>query len=112
MLKGVISTLCKSNAKLAVISEFGEELGNSRFKIVKALSNAFQERGMMPCLTGDIGLKIKIPDLTVKCHFCEDYVDPKMIIEAMNPEDVNERIFFCNACEVIYNNRMRLKKET
>lgn len=101
MLTGVSSTIFKSNAELAIISEFGEELGEHRVKVIHALDKVFQNSGRSKCLTGDIGLKIKIPDLEVKCHYCNKYVGLNDILEGIDP--VNERekavIHFCKKCE-------------
>jgi len=44
MLRGVVSTIGKSNAKLAIISEFGEELEEHRLTIVSALDRVFREK--------------------------------------------------------------------
>ena len=66
MLKGVISNnLQISKAKIAIISEFGEELKGHKIKIVKALNKVFQSHQMARCLTGDVGLKVYIPELTI-----------------------------------------------
>lgn len=91
MLKGVISTIYKSKANLAIVSEFGEELGEHRKTIVKALNKVFLSKGMTRCFTGDIGLKIKIPDLKVKCCLCEKFVAFNHINEGI--ENKEKRYF-------------------
>jgi ribonuclease BN (tRNA processing enzyme) len=101
MLTGVISTIYKSNAKLAIISEFGEELGEERATIVGALNSVFRKNEMARCLTGDIGLKVKIPDLTVECHYCGRYVNANEVIEAIDPENEPKKclIYFGEKCK-------------
>lgn len=101
MLTGVISAIYKSKAELAIISEFGEELGEERATIVCALNSVFRKNNMARCLTGDIGLKVKIPDLTVKCHYCGGYVDAKEVLEAIDPEHGPKKclIYFGEKCK-------------
>lgn len=129
MLTGVISTIYKSNAKLAIISEFGEELGEHRTKIVAALNKVFQDNRMARCLTGDIGLTVKIPDLEVRCAYCsynknkehykkqnkrpaycsfegngETYVKLENILEDLDPDNKSEKsvVNFCDKCKRIH----------
>jgi tetratricopeptide (TPR) repeat protein len=104
MLKGVISTIYKSNAKLAIISEFGEELEEHRMTIVGALNRVFQKNNMAKCLTGDIGLTVSLPTLKVKCHYCKKYVDIDKILEGIDPENKEKKcvIYYCKGCETTY----------
>jgi tetratricopeptide (TPR) repeat protein/ribonuclease BN (tRNA processing enzyme) len=104
MLKGVISTIHKSDANLAIISEFGEELGEHRMTIVGALSRIFEKNKMARCLTGDIGLNISIPALKVKCHYCNKYRSYKGIYEGLDPENEGRKrvIYYCKKCGNIY----------
>jgi tetratricopeptide (TPR) repeat protein/ribonuclease BN (tRNA processing enzyme) len=104
MLRGVISTIYKSHAKLAIISEFGEELGEHRTTIVGALDTVFQENGMARCLTGDIGLNVLIPDLRVKCHYCRDYVNTNEILEGIDPAHKDKKcvVYYCKDCRNVY----------
>jgi len=104
MLTGVNSTIYKSNAKLAIISEFGEELGEHRLTMVDALDKVFRKNKMARCLAGDIGLKVKIPDLKVKCHYCKKYLDANNMLEAIDPENEHKKciVYYCKACENIY----------
>ncbi len=104
MLTGVISTIYKSNAKLAIISEFGEELGEERVTIVGALNRVFRKNKMARCLTGDIGLKVKIPELTVKCHYCDEYVNANEVLEAIDPKNKHKKclVYFSEECKRTY----------
>jgi tetratricopeptide (TPR) repeat protein len=101
MLTGVISTIYKSDAKLAIISEFCEELGEERATIVGALNRVFRKNNMARCLTGDIGLKVKIPGLTVKCHYCDEYVNANDILEAIDPKNEHKKrlVHFSENCK-------------
>lgn len=101
MLTGVTSTIYKSNAKLAIISEFGEELGEERVTLVGALNGVFRKNNMARCLTGDIGLKVKIPELTVKCHYCDEYVDANEVLEAIDPKNEHKKclVYFSEDCK-------------
>ena len=115
MLKGVISTIHKSDASLAIISEFGEELGEHRMTIVGALNRVFQKNKMARCLTGDIGLNVSIPDLKVKCHYCNKYKSFKGIHEGIDPENEGKKciIYYCKKCRNIYKHeeKKHLKEE-
>ncbi|KAF5044837.1 Photosystem I assembly protein Ycf3 [anaerobic digester metagenome] len=109
MLTGVISTIFKSKAKLAIISEFGEELSDERVTLVKSLNNVFQKNGSTRCLTGDIGLKIKIPNMSVKCHYCsknkkmDKFVPLDDLLEDLEPDNPNKGVIhFCSSCENIH----------
>lgn len=109
MLKGVISTIQKSKAKLAIVSEFGEELREHRMTIVKALNRVFQQNKMAKCLTGDIGLRVSIPNLKVKCHYAQcgqgnNYVPLNNILENIDPDNIEKKsvIYYCKKCETIY----------
>jgi tetratricopeptide (TPR) repeat protein len=99
-LKGVVSTIIKSNAKLAIVSEFGEELGEHRMTIIGALDRVFQNNDMARCLTGDIGLTVSIPDLKVRCRYCESFVDLSEITEAIDPTNRKKKriIYYCKNC--------------
>lgn len=95
-LKGVISAISKSQAKLAVISEFGEELGESRIDLVDALNGAFE---ITRCLTGDIGLKVKIPELSIKCQGCNKFVNRNRIIEGIDHSSEDKGVvYYCPDC--------------
>jgi tetratricopeptide (TPR) repeat protein len=117
MLTGVISTIYKSKAKLAIISEFGEELEEHRLTIVTALNRVFQQNKMARCLTGDIGLRVLIPDLKVECHYCkeeeksveEKFVDFNEILESIDPENKDKKcvIHYCKKCENIHQREWR-----
>jgi len=104
MLRGTISSIFKSNAKLAIVSEFGEELGEHRMTIIGALNDVFQSSNMARCLTGDIGLNVSIPDMKVKCKYCKNYFDMDEIAEGLDPTNKTKKciIYYCNNCKNIY----------
>ncbi len=106
---GIIPVINKSNAKLAIISEFGEELDKYRLTLVDALNDTFFNTfGTTKCLTGDIGLKVKLPQLQIRCDCCtrkfgmDMYVDYKEILEGFNRKPNNKcdnGVFhFCKNC--------------
>ncbi|MGD2249174.1 MAG: tetratricopeptide repeat protein [Candidatus Methanofastidiosia archaeon] len=109
MLRGVIHTIYKSQAKLAIVSEFGEELGEQRMTIVNALDSVFQDQEMARCLAGDIGLKVLLPDLKVECHYCRGYANINEILEEIDPKNIMKKcvIHFCSKCENIYEHEKR-----
>lgn len=104
MLKGTISTIYKSNAKLAIVSEFGEELGEHRMTIIGALNTIFRKNDMARCLTGDIGLNVLIPGIKVKCRYCEKYIDIHEILEGIDPTHKAKKriIHYCRNCKNTY----------
>ncbi len=69
----------KGLRKLAVISEFEEELKSKR-EIFAAYFNGIFENSWK-CLTGDIGLRIRLSDLGIYCPKCNDYIDYNDIVE-------------------------------
>jgi hypothetical protein len=66
---GVTNMLAEIRPKLAVVSEFGEELREVRCDIASALQNVLG----IPCLPGDIGLDIRLSDLKVLCCVNKDF---------------------------------------
>lgn len=105
MLKGVIPIIHKSKADLAIISEFGEELGECRLDVVAAIDEIFynKKRGKKTkCIAGDIGLMVTFPDLKIKCNFC-DFTEPDRIwqCDGLDKED-KSIIYFCEDCKKIY----------
>ncbi len=57
--------------KLAVISEFGEELRPLRKSIAEKFTTVLEKTR---CLPGDVGLHVQIPDLSVYCIVHRDFV--------------------------------------
>ena len=73
-LTGTTTLIDEVTPKLAIVSEFGEELrGKLRSHIVKKMDEVLQSR----CLPGDIGLRIKIPtkgkEYRVQCFCCKEF---------------------------------------
>jgi tetratricopeptide (TPR) repeat protein len=113
MLKGVISTIQISKAKLAIVSEFGEELREHRVTIVGSLDKVFQRNKMAKCLTGDIGLKVSIPNLKAQCHYCNKWKPIKDIKESIDPYNKVKKsvIYYCKNCENIYEHYFKEAKK-
>ena len=89
-LIGIISMVKALRPRLAVISEFGEELGVDRCQIARNLDRFFGEDRR--CFTGDIGMRIGLPSLSIFCYVCQDYKDYTQI-EEMN-QITKERILY------------------
>jgi len=91
-LIGTTRVIKDANPKFAIISEFGEELGELRVDIVKTLDKMLRTKRMKKCLTGDIGLKVLIPEIKVRCDLCtreagkDFYVDTEEINAMYIPE--------------------------
>jgi len=75
-LLGVTKILDVVRPELAIISEFGEELKDQRVYI----SQKVGEVTKVKCLPGDIGLYIRISDLTVFCEASRQFVHYEDII--------------------------------
>jgi hypothetical protein len=91
-----------THLKLAIISEFGEELKNGiRMDLYKKFNSWFYERGKKPmCLPGDIGLEVDVFTRNVYCHCCKRFVD-RTGIEPV-PYGKEEAIcFVCKECKAV-----------
>lgn len=87
-LIGTTRVIKEANPKFAIISEFGEELGELRVDIVKALDKVLKTKRMKKCIAGDIGLKVTLPEIGVRCDWCtreagKDFFVPMEEINAM-----------------------------
>ena len=74
-LLGMTKFLEATRPDLTIISEFGEELRGMRKPIVERIGKVMG----LNCLPGDIGLYIRLSDLSVYCFIEEDFVDYKLI---------------------------------
>jgi len=93
-LIGTTKIIKDASPKLAVISEFGEELGSLRVDISKAIEGVVKDRRTKRCIPGDIGMKILLPDLKIRCDMCSKekgddvFVDMNEINAIYFPEEV------------------------
>ncbi|NCN65025.1 MAG: MBL fold metallo-hydrolase [Candidatus Altiarchaeum hamiconexum] len=93
-LIGTTKIIKDSSPKLAVISEFGEELGSLRVDISKAIEGVVKDRRCKRCIPGDIGMKISLPDIKIRCDMCSNekgedvFVDMSEINAIYFPEEV------------------------
>ncbi len=93
-LIGTTKIIKDASPRLAIISEFGEELGSLRVDISKAIEGVVKDRRTKRCIPGDIGMKILLPGLKIKCDMCskekgEDvFVDMNEINAIYFPEEV------------------------
>ncbi|MBM4043592.1 MAG: MBL fold metallo-hydrolase [Planctomycetes bacterium] len=74
-LLGVTSLLQRLKPKLAVLGEFGPELGPVRKDIAHALTESLG----VQTLPGDIGLTIRLSDLAVRCFVSKQFVDCEQV---------------------------------
>ena len=93
-LIGTISMIKSLKPTLSIISEFGEELGIDRCHIAKSIDCAFGQDKR--CLSGDIGFKIRLPDLAVYCNLCRNYQECTDIQE-MTIKAREEIIYCCSS---------------
>ena len=72
---GTTNLLLDTKPKLALISEFGEELKEVRRQIAEALEKVLNSEGVeLKCLPSDIGLHIRLRDLGVLCFVAKEFV--------------------------------------
>lgn len=75
---GTTKLLCeqRQKCKLYVISEFGEEFRQSRRDIITTIKQVLDNP--QQCIVGDIGTKIKLPDMSLSCEFtnCNNRAEP------------------------------------
>ncbi len=95
-LIGSISIAKAIKPKVCVVSEFGEELESERTSIAKSMDRFLTKT---KCITGDIGLKIRLPDINIYCNICGKCLAPSNIVENMKRG------------EVIYNCRKHTQQE-
>jgi tetratricopeptide (TPR) repeat protein len=73
-IRGVLNLILQCRPKLAIISEFGEELRELRTMIAGEIDNRFENfdsTGTVRVIPGDIGLKILFDDeIKVECEVC------------------------------------------
>lgn len=110
LIKGVES-------KNIVLSEFGEEFAwdsssniDNRIRLSEVLSEILSKNNIeKKIIPGDIGLKIRIPDLTVECENCGKVLDFKDVIPTTKPISTGDAyhgiIYLCNSCDGICNNK-------
>ncbi|MFN3527688.1 MAG: tetratricopeptide repeat protein, partial [Candidatus Altarchaeaceae archaeon] len=92
-LIGTAKIIEDSKPSLAIISEFGEELGNQRVDIVKAIERVVKSKRIKRVIPGDIGMKILIPNIKIKCDWCsnEKHEEVFVDINEINPIYIPEK---------------------
>jgi len=83
-LLGLTSMLDTIRPKLAIISEFGQELKEVRCEIAKAVKDTLN----ITCLPGDIGLHVRLNDLGVLCFVEKDFVPADSVIVKKDGPDL------------------------
>jgi hypothetical protein len=78
-IRGIVNLILRCRPKLAVISEFGEELKQLRTTIAEKIDNRFENfesTNKVRVIPGDIGLKISFDDkMKVRCEICGDMIE-------------------------------------
>jgi hypothetical protein len=101
-----LSTEQGNNLKLAVISEFGEELKHGlRIDLYKKFDSWFEKLfdkniDKTRCLPGDIGLEIDVFTGKVLCHCCNRFVD-RSEIEPVSYGKEEAICFICKECKSV-----------
>ncbi|MBU4349370.1 MBL fold metallo-hydrolase [bacterium] len=88
--------------KLAIISEFGEELKNGiRKDLYMKFDSWFKKaKKKLRCLPGDIGLEVDVFTGNVYCHCCKRFVDRAGIKPVAYGKE-EALCFVCNECEAV-----------
>jgi len=87
--------------KLAIISEFGEELKNGiRIDLFNKFNNWLQQKsgGKSKCLPGDIGLEVNVLNTNIYCNCCKRFVENVRPIPYGKEEAI---CFVCKECESV-----------
>jgi hypothetical protein len=88
---GILGSICmiqQHKPDLVIFSEFGEELKDIRKDLIEKISTAMA----IKCVPGDIGLHVKLHDLSIFCSVKGVFV-PKDGIECFRlPDNMNDRI--------------------
>ncbi len=108
-LLGMTRFLDETKPALTIVSEFGEELRKSRKQIVESIGNVLK----LNCLPGDIGLHIRLYDLSVLCSITGDFVDYRYIEVKKDPQ-IETSLYFCdkNSDTTEFFGRSRITKPT
>ena len=87
--------------KLAIISEFGEELkGGIRMDLYHKFDNWFQSKGEARCVPGDIGLEIDLLNANIYCCCCQEFKSKDEISPIAYGKE--EGLFFvCEECKSV-----------
>lgn len=78
-IRGIVNLIFRCRPKLAIVSEFGEELRDLRANIANWIDNTFDNydsSGNVRVIPGDIGLKIVFDNsVKVKCEICGKLIE-------------------------------------
>ncbi|MEO5360291.1 MAG: MBL fold metallo-hydrolase [Nitrospirota bacterium] len=86
---GILGCICLAyqiKPEMIILSEFGEELRDIRIDIVRKIHDILR----IPSLPGDIGLHIKIDDLTVFCCRNGNFVS----LDKIKPYKIHDDIYY------------------
>jgi len=97
-VRGVMNMIFQCRPKLAIISEFGEELKHMRINIARWIDNTFDNydsSNKARVIPGDVGLRIVFDDsIKIRCEVCGELVELKDIDYAET--SINDKIaYYC-----------------
>lgn len=89
-LLGITKFLDITKPELTIVSEFGEELRGMRKEIVERIGKVLG----LKCLPGDIGLHIRLSDLSIYCFVEEDFIDYNQIQVSSNQSPDGSTLYY------------------
>lgn len=95
---GSLKLLRKSNAKLAIASEFCCTNGDFRVNLVKVLKGEISTGNKCDIFPGEIGLSIDLPSLQVECSICKRKVFAKNVKIVAPKKEYGKIQYICGNC--------------
>jgi len=94
-----------SNARLVLLSEFGEEMGSFRAKTAKSLNTALDRLAELSgadkvyprCMTADIGMAVSLPEGKVWCEICQNFRPSRQMKEICLMHDDKRIAYYCES---------------
>ena len=108
---GTYNLISGIESKNIILSEFGEELVctnplnsiDNRIQLAEILTEILLTESIKKnIIPGDIGLKISLPDLTIKCTNCEKQINFENVIATTLTKSTEKGyhgiVYYCNSC--------------
>ncbi len=96
-IRGIMNMIFQCRPKLAIISEFGEELKHMRISIARWIDNTFDNydsSNKVRVIPGDVGLRIVFEDsIKIRCEVCGKLIELEDIDYAET--SINDKIAYC-----------------